>query len=135
MSNFNNDAGAMLDNFRSTWLNTSSLASVQRDVTHLMTKRGNTGTGGIATAGSDLDVNCDKVLDKGRRATYGNGGFSAGMTNSTSTFIGSYSWNLDVVSHELGHNFGSNHTHWCGWSGGPIDDCYPDVSSSGVPMA
>ena len=33
MSNFNNDAGAMLDNFRSTWLNTSSLASVQRDVT------------------------------------------------------------------------------------------------------
>ena len=24
MSNFNNDAGAMLDNFRSTWLSTSS---------------------------------------------------------------------------------------------------------------
>ena len=111
MSNFNNDAGAMLDNFRSTWLNTSSLASVQRDVTHLMTKRGNTGTGGIAY----LDVNCGSFAY----------GFSAGMTNSTSTFIGSYSWNLDVVSHELGHNFGSNHTHWCGWSGGPIDDCYP----------
>lgn len=25
--------------------------------------------------------------------------------------------------HELGHLFGSRHTHWCGWLGGPIDLC------------
>ncbi|MBC7411633.1 MAG: gliding motility-associated C-terminal domain-containing protein [Bacteroidia bacterium] len=31
---------------------------------------------------------------------------------------------LKLISHEMGHNMGSNHTHWCGWSGGPIDGCY-----------
>ena len=117
MSNFTNDAGAMLDNFRSTWETTPSLDAVQRDVTHLMSKRGNTGTGGIAYLG----VNCSSFAY----------GFSAVMTSSTTTNINSYSWNLDVVSHELGHNFGSNHTHWCGWPGGAIDDCYPSEGGCG----
>lgn len=34
-----------------------------------------------------------------------------------------YSWSVMVVTHEIGHNLGSNHTHWCGWVGGPIDNC------------
>ena len=117
MSNFVNDAGAMLDNFRNTWEGTASLDAVQRDVTHLMSKRGNTGTGGIAYLG----VNCGSFAY----------GFSAGMTGSTTTNINSYSWNLDVISHELGHNFGSNHTHWCGWPGGAIDNCYPAEGGCG----
>jgi len=34
-----------------------------------------------------------------------------------------YSWTINVLSHEMGHNFGSSHTHWCGWVGGAIDGC------------
>jgi hypothetical protein len=41
-----------------------------------------------------------------------------------------YSWTVQVVTHELGHNLGSNHTHWCGWTGGAIDNCGP---SAGYP--
>ena len=41
-----------------------------------------------------------------------------------------YSWTVEVVTHELGHNFGSNHTHWCDWPGGPIDGCGPTADAS-----
>ncbi|MDX1406849.1 MAG: GEVED domain-containing protein, partial [Saprospiraceae bacterium] len=36
-----------------------------------------------------------------------------------------YSWNITVIAHELGHNFGSRHTHRCWWNGNntQIDDC------------
>ncbi len=36
-----------------------------------------------------------------------------------------YSWTVMVVTHEMGHLFGSYHTHNCGaWAGGAIDNCY-----------
>jgi hypothetical protein len=41
-----------------------------------------------------------------------------------------YSWTVEVVTHELGHNFGSHHTHWCGWPGGPIDGCGPTYNAA-----
>ncbi len=40
----------------------------------------------------------------------------------------SYSWTVNVVAHETGHNIGSPHTQSCNWPGGAIDGC---VSSEG----
>jgi len=36
-----------------------------------------------------------------------------------------YSWDVKVIAHELGHNIGSPHTHACSWPGGAIDNCAP----------
>jgi hypothetical protein len=112
------DAGAMLSALRNHWITDNS--TISRDLVHLLTKRSNTGTGGIAY----VDVLCD----------YSWGYAFSSDLNSNTSFIfpnPSYTWNLFVVSHEIGHNLGSNHTHWCGWApepwnsfgGGPIDNC------------
>ena len=108
---FIGNAGAMLDAFRLEWLENPDLASRPRDIVHLLTRRTDTGTGGIAYLG----VNCNAAYAVG---------FSSYLSPNTIYDLNNYSWNLNVVAHEFGHNFGSNHTHWCGWPGGPIDDCY-----------
>lgn len=48
----------------------------------------------------------------------------SGINSSFQTYP-TYSWTVNVVAHEMGHNFSSRHTHWCGWAGGPIDNCGP----------
>ena len=113
-----NDAGAMLSALRNQW--TANNGSISRDIVHLLTKRSNTGTGGIAY----VDVLCSNSW-----------GYAFSSALNTYTSFGfpnpPYTWNLFVVSHEIGHNVGSSHTHWCGWaadpafsfSGGPIDNC------------
>ena len=121
-----NDAGTMLDQLRLEWTSSNDvLANANWDMIHLMSKRGDTGTGGIAYLGVVCSPNyaC---------------GFSSAMDNQSDFPVipPNFTWNLFVVAHELGHNFGSNHTHWCGWPGGPdhpdevegstgtIHDCY-----------
>lgn len=48
--------------------------------------------------------------------------------------IPTYSWSVEVVTHELGHNLGAWHTHSCNWTGGAIDNCYsPEGSCSPGP--
>ncbi len=78
------------------------------NVAHFLTTR-NLGAGGLAY----LDVICDPA-------------YAYGMSNIDNTYAAypNFSWTTECVTHELGHNFGSNHTHWCGWTGGAIDDCY-----------
>jgi len=111
-----NDASNMLAALRNHW--TSNNGSISRDLVHLLTKRSNTGTGGIAYR----DVLCNNSWGYG---------FSAGLNNTTNFNFPnpSYTWNLMVCSHEIGHNIESHHTHWCGWPGGPIDNC-TDVEGS-----
>ncbi|MBT7480939.1 MAG: hypothetical protein HN677_00925, partial [Flavobacteriales bacterium] len=111
-----NDASNMLAALRNHW--TSNNGSISRDLVHLMTKRSNTGTGGIAYR----DVLCNNSWGYA---------FSANLNNTTNFNFPnpSYTWNLMVCSHEIGHNIESHHTHWCGWPGGPIDNC-TDVEGS-----
>lgn len=35
----------------------------------------------------------------------------------------SYTWDINVAAHEIGHNFGCPHTHSCFWSPNMIDTC------------
>jgi len=52
-----------------------------------------------------------------------------GYSDIQSTFatVPQYSWTVEVISHELGHQMGSQHTHACAWNGNntSIDGCAP----------
>ena len=122
----NENASDMLSEFRNYWNENNS--DIERDLAHLLTKRTNTGTGGIAY----VDVLCSE--------SYGYG-FSANMDNVVDFDFPNpvYTWNLMVCTHEIGHNIGANHTHSCNWSpdetlnfvGGAIDNCIDECVPSG----
>ena len=84
------------------------------DLAHLV---GINGLGGVAY----LDVLCN--------AYYGVGYSSI---NSTYQNVPTYSWTIEVITHEIGHNLGSPHTHACSWNGNntAIDGCGPTAGYS-----
>jgi len=51
------------------------------------------------------------------------GRYSAVEIQPTYNSLPTYSWTVEVITHELGHNLGSPHTQSCTWAGGPIDNC------------
>ncbi len=75
------------------------------------------GAGGIAY----LDAVCDPQI-----------GYAVANMEIDTTFPAQgYSWDLVVVTHELGHNFGSPHTHCYS---PPIDRCFNECVSDVVPQ-
>ncbi len=77
------------------------------DLAHLAALGGNN-IGGVAW----LDVLCS------------NYGYAYSNISSSYQNVPTYSWTVEVMTHEMGHNLGSNHTQWCGWTGGALDNCY-----------
>jgi len=97
---------------------------------HLLTRRG-LGEGGRAWVDVlceshytfTSDINNDGISETRNAGPYG---VSTVISNTVTPF-NTYSWDVFIFAHELGHNFGSPHTHACKW--GPngdeaIDNCW-----------
>ncbi|MBC7775288.1 MAG: T9SS type A sorting domain-containing protein [Phycisphaerae bacterium] len=84
------------------------------DLAHLV---GINNLGGIAY----LDVLCNGYYGVGYSSIY-----------STYSNVPTYSWTVEVLTHEIGHNLGSPHTHACAWNGNntAIDGCGPAAGYS-----
>lgn len=84
-------------------------SNFEGDLAHLI---GTAGSGGIAYR----DVLCFK--------SYGHG--YSGI-HTTYSDVPAYSWTVECLTHEIGHNLGSQHTHDCVWNENntPIDGCGP----------
>ena len=66
------------------------------------------------------------VLCNNYNANSSSGPYAVSASLSTNIVpFPTYSWNITVFAHEMGHNFGSSHTHDCVWNGNntQIDDC------------
>lgn len=97
------DIGAKLGKIREHW--EGNMKHVRRSVTCLLSGEGG---GGLAWVG----VLCG-----------GYGYNVSGVDGRVNFPAPNYIWDIDVTSHELGHNIGSSHTHNCGWNP-PIDSCW-----------
>jgi hypothetical protein len=91
----------------------------QGNLAHLLSTR-NEGLGGIAW----IRVLCADYNQQDFSGRYAFSNIEPGYNNYPT-----YSWTVNVVTHEMGHNMGSRHTHSCVWpvAGGPIraiDSCY-----------
>ena len=103
-----------LDEFQAWWVN--NRAGVTRDLAQLVS--GRTLGGGIAWVGALCSTNY------GYSVIANLNGYNPYPSAVTT-------WDVNVMAHELGHNFSSRHTHSCWWqsngyapAGALLDSCY-----------
>lgn len=109
------NASALLDEFRAAWA--PSAWPVSANLAHFVS--GASLGGGIAYVG----VLCNSSFG------FGVSGNISGTVNwgSWTGASGGFTWDFVVVAHELGHNFGSQHTHaFCP----PLDHCTTNCDST-----
>lgn len=104
---------------------------VQRTITHLLS--GKDLQGGIAWIGVLCQANQQLNIGNECPGLPAVGPYFGGYGVSTS-LLGNFNpgnpqmmWDINVVAHEIGHNFSSPHTHCYGGIGGhpsPVDQCY-----------
>jgi hypothetical protein len=112
------NSSAALDAFRGRWNGLNN--SFDGNVAHLLSTRGL--GGGVAYYYDGNTINAVRAI-----FAYGYKDYAFGVNGSlqnNAVSYPTYSWNVGVMAHELGHNFGLPHTHSCLWQGGAIDNCY-----------
>ncbi|MEM9837267.1 MAG: M12 family metallo-peptidase [Bacteroidota bacterium] len=94
----------------------SARPSFNGDLAHLIS-RGAPANGGVAF----LDGLCNP-----------NAAYAYSYIYSGYAAVPTYSWSVNVLAHEMGHNLGSRHTHACVWNGNntAIDGCGPAVGAN-----
>lgn len=99
---------SLLPQLRNYW--NANMSSVRRTLVHMFSV--SSIGGGIAY----VNMLCANTSS-------GFGYSLTGLGNTVTYPTSAYFWDTDASSHELGHNFGSPHTHSCNWSPA-IDSCY-----------
>ncbi len=104
-----NDSGVALDSFKA-WRPTFN-----GDLASLYSLGGNN-TGGLAW----VDALCDNEYN-----------YSYINVEEDYNEVPIYSWTVEAITHEMGHNLGSQHTHACVWNSNntQIDDCGNKISN------
>jgi hypothetical protein len=107
----------MLDEFQGAW--SSAGWPAQASLAHFLS--GASLGGGIAY----INVLCNQTYGFGVSAIHGDVDWSSWTGDK-----GAFTWDFMVVAHELGHNFGTAHTHdYCP----PLDQCVTSTSNCGGP--
>ncbi len=85
------------------------------DLGHLLSRSPNN-LGGVGW----IDKLCDRYNPGTKRGRVAYSNIGQGYRK-----LPTYSWSVNVLTHEMGHNLGSYHTHSCRWNGNrtQIDDC------------
>lgn len=94
----------------------STMTTVRRDLAVFITSRG--GQGGIARTIGGI---CQE-----------DGSYCAGDVLRKIKAYPTWSWDVGMLAHEVGHVCGGIHTHSCYWPNGPLDSCVASESGSCV---